>query len=97
MTATSTAEDLVTSILADLEFDVTIPCEHTQHQTVHADEPAAWLVHVRCTECGDGSSYLLCEDGRLKMATNVVNCECGAIGMWSEWCWFALPLGGGAA
>jgi hypothetical protein len=55
--------------LTHLEFAATIPCEHRQHPVTHvADDPAAWVITIRCPKCDRGATYLICESGRLRMA-----------------------------
>lgn len=47
-----------------LDFEHQQPCEHGQHATHHADEPAMFLVEDSATECGrPAGRYFLCLSG----------------------------------
>lgn len=60
-----TPEDTV--LLDDLDFDV--PCQHSQHQEKHKDEPASYIVQFTCPLCGQKKpAYAICESGWQRMA-----------------------------
>lgn len=68
-----TAVDLTTDTgtIEHLDFEPTIPCEHGQHATRHADEPAMFLVRRHtCVDCGArAKDYALCLSGWVDMSS----------------------------
>jgi hypothetical protein len=63
--------DVEIETIDHLDFDIELPCEHSQHDIFHpADQPASWHVQFSaCPNCGDQSEksrngYLICDEGR---------------------------------
>lgn len=81
-----TLTDTSTSILLDLDFDPSLPCEHNTHAGHHRpDGPAAWVVFSVCPGCGHSRRYLLCDAGHnLFMRPDVMlECEfCELVATW---------------
>lgn len=94
----STATELGTDVLAGLDFDVTVPCEHGNHQRLHVpDDPAAWVVWTMCPGCGHRLTYLLCDSGRelnlnSEHAFECHNDACDYIDVWSAFVIATIPL-----
>lgn len=68
------AETVVESI-AHLDFTPALPCEHSQHDILHADEPATWITQFSCDACPYTSKYLICESGRVRLMTSIFRCR----------------------
>jgi hypothetical protein len=66
-------------ILSNLDFEPVLACEHSGHTKDHIeDDPAAWVVTLRCPSCTLGKRFLLCESGRVDMLDADVWCRhCG--------------------
>lgn len=92
----SAATDFGADFLSAVEFSPATPCEHSLHLREHDDEPAAWFVVLTCDGCAQVVAYLLCESGRVRMASEVLRCPCGQIGFWADWCLVCEPLGAGS-
>ena len=55
--------ELINDTIESLDFEHEQPCENSQHQTHHADEPAKYLIHAGCPDCGNAVDYFICESG----------------------------------
>ena len=67
----------------DLDFEPDLPCEHSDHNTLHVPEqPAAYLVAFGpCPECGRGYEALMCQSGWERFCKIDAMCNrCGWIG-----------------
>jgi len=64
--------------LEELDFDVALPCEHSQHAVDHTppDEPASFLIRVSCDHCGDSAEYLICRRGLARLLSPSIVMRC---------------------
>jgi len=53
--------ELTNDTIESLDFDFEQACEHSMHAT-HADEPAFYLIHAECPDCGRSTDYFICLD-----------------------------------
>jgi len=76
---TTTIPEIDELVLTGLDFEPTLPCEHSQHERLHiVSECASWVAYV--FPCVHGSRYLICESGRRLFLELGVRCrECGVI------------------
>lgn len=85
--------DTDVDILSELDFEPVLACEYSQHSTRHVeDDPAAWLVDVRCDECGRTKRFTLCESGRVQAFIQGLRCYCGRIGEAADFWKSIVPL-----
>ena len=92
-----TAVDVDVADLTGLDFQPTLPCEHSGHARFHVrGDPAAWIVTVVCPACGDAERYLLCDSGRRLHAlpSFSVGCACGFVDTWGAFVVSLDPIGG---
>jgi hypothetical protein len=91
------AIDLDLSAIEHLDFDAAIPCEHSQHDALHADQPAMFLVAVWCSACPLAKRYSLCASGWKGLADGQLQCiACGYFEARDE-CMSILRVIGGAS
>ena len=72
--STTTRPDV--AAIEHLDFEPTIPCEHSAHAARHADEPAMFLVgRDACPRCGrSAKTYALCLSGWELMGRVGIRC-----------------------
>ena len=97
--STTTRPDVGT--IEHLDFEPTIPCEHSEHGERHADEPAMFLVRRHaCPMCGRAANtYALCLYGWEYLGRVNVRCTrsrggCGYAMSRDEWLTILRVIGG---
>lgn len=62
---TAVTPDVDLTILEALDFDPTLPCEHSAHEWNHGDSPGKYLIrlHPPCGCTGHPSHLIICERG----------------------------------
>lgn len=89
---TAVKRDIDLTILEALDFEPTLPCEHSGHERTHEDEPATLLVRKCCPGCGEVKKYMLCRSGWVHMGRYnglngwgfVKHTACGWLGLRDE-------------
>lgn len=70
-------------VIAGLDFEPVLPCEHSMHTELHkpVESPGHWFIVVRCPNCTTVTRYVICEPGRAFLLSNpVARCrECSHI------------------
>lgn len=68
-------DDLTMEVLETFEeFD--IPCDYADHKWC-PDQPAKWVAHVLCTECGYAGQRLICESCKERVVGTEYGMRCG--------------------
>lgn len=69
------------NVIEHLDFDPTLPCEHSMHAVSHAaDQQASWVARVACVGCHMRATYMICDSGRIRLMGRRGSCTtCGLI------------------
>lgn len=62
-TLTPVETDRGIDTLDSLDFVITLPCEHSKHESAHISDQSAWGLCYVLTPCGDETRYLICKSG----------------------------------
>lgn len=55
--------------LAGLDFTPALPCEHPHHATAHRDEPACYVITLRCPRCRGVTTTVICQSALEELRT----------------------------
>jgi hypothetical protein len=89
-----TSVKLDSKIIEALDFDEVLPCEHSMHKRLHEDEPAKYLIEVRCGHCNLSAKYLICPSGlsRMFMVQKLICPQCFKTGQTKDWIQFVETI-----
>lgn len=79
-------------VLIELDFDVSLPCEHLNHRD---DAPASWVAEGMCPNCKVALKILTCDPCKARASgctTSQHTSGCGAVTMRERWNFIWTPI-----